>query len=101
MGCHELSYIARNAPPPSKICTAQGFAAPWWLWLLVTVQVIILIGIFYRMYLAYFHGMTFFNLPRRTMKYDVSKYASSLFEDAQHLGAELNPTYQRPSLNDL
>lgn len=82
--------------------TCPSMTLLWYHWVLVGVDYVILMGILYRVYLAFAKGLTFFTPLRRAKKFDYSQYSADLFKDAQDFGIENNGVnYGRPSLNDL
>jgi len=110
-GCRDLTWLERNAPETTGSCEKEEDPSLWWLWLLLAILIIVLALIVWRLYLAYAKNMSFFEPPRRNVKYSPhQQYAADLFEDAQEEAVETNQVEQhnedddaqeRPSLNDL
>ena len=109
--CRDLTWLERNAPETTGSCEKEEDPSLWWLWLLLAILIIVLALIVWRLYLAYAKNMSFFEPPRRNVKYSPhQQYAADLFEDAQEEAVETNHVEQhnedddaqeRPSLNDL
>jgi len=101
--CRELTNAERRAPASVNACTKEVSPSLWWLWLLLGVIALLLLGIVYRLYLAYAKGLSFFEPTRTNVKYSPhQQYAEDLFEEAQQTAVETNTSnYQKPNINDL
>jgi hypothetical protein len=108
--CRQPTYQEQNAPAQAQdSCEKQVEGNLWWLWVLAGLIFLLLLLIMWRLYLAYAHGMSFFEPTKNTKKFNaVQANAAALFEESQARGVESNapradyrPTANKPSMNDL
>jgi hypothetical protein len=106
--CRQPTFAEQNAPATNNgVCEREEYGNLVWLWLLAAVILILVIAIFYRLYLAYSHGLSFFEASRNTKSFSPhAGVGADVFEEAQRYGEETNiqtsnAKYTRPSADEL
>lgn len=94
--CRWQNGKCRQASPEEQVakvansCTREVEPNLWWMWLLLAIIFLLLVAIIYRLYLAYAKGLSFFDPPRKNIKFGAEKYKEALFEEAQQDAVETN-----------
>ena len=88
--CRQPTFAEQNAPATnSGVCQREEYGNLVWLWILAALILLLIIAIFYRLYLAHKHGLSFFE-PAKNTKTFKQNYDDSIFEEAQKRGEDTN-----------
>jgi len=104
--CRQPTFEEQNAPATNAgLCQKEEYGNLTWLWILAALIVFVIVGIFYRLYVAWKHGLSFFEPARNTKTFSPhAGVGQDVFEEAQRYGEETNVStnrYSRPTADEL